>query len=252
MYQVLVAGATGKMGRKAVELIEQKSNFALAAVLAPSIADSDLTLPQTTQCFSDLSQINHSYDIWLDFTTPQAVYQNTEFALQHQMRPIIGTSGLTEQQVASLQQLAQQQQIGGLIAPNFGLSAVLLMKFAKMAAQYLPDAEIIELHHADKKDAPSGTALATAQQIQAGRTQPVKKTWSQNSARGLNVDGVPIHAVRLPGYIAHEEVLFGGTGEALTIRQDSFDRGSFMTGVNVALDKISDLTQLVFGLENLL
>lgn len=135
------------------------------------------------------------------------------------------------------------------------MSAVLLMKFAKEAAKYFPDVEIIEMHHADKKDAPSGTALSTAKLIAENRpeheTAP-EEVESLRNVRGGDYQGIKIHSVRLPGYIAHEQVLFGGNGEALTIRQDSFDRESFMSGVKVALEKVSALNELVIGLENIL
>ena len=169
------------------------------------------------------------------------------------MRPIIGTSGLNAKQTQQLQQIAQENKIGGIIAPNFGLSAVLLMKFAQEAAKYFPQAEVIEMHHADKLDAPSATAITTAQLIAASRkktTSPL--TDQQSTARGANYDGIPVHSVRLPGYVAHEQVLFGGPGEALTIRQDSFNRSSFMQGVQVALDQVMNLNKLIVGLEKLL
>lgn len=252
MYKVLVAGATGKMGQQAVQLVQSKPDYEVAAILSPQADSANLELDSAVQRFTNLEQIDQTYDLWLDFTTPQAVFENTQFALNHQMRPIIGTSGLDEQQVQELTNLAQQQNLGGLIAPNFGLSAVLLLRFAQMAAEYFPDAEVIELHHADKKDAPSATALNTARKIQAGRKVARSNPTFDQAARGLDHEGVAIHAVRLPGYVAHEEVLFGGPGEALSIRQDSFERSSFMRGVDVALEKVPQLTQLVWGLENIL
>lgn len=253
MKRVLIAGYTGAMGQKAVDLVAGMPGFEVAAGLAPS--GKQANLPVQAKIYRKLSEITESYDIWVDFTTPQAVFENVKFALQHHMRPIVGTTGLTDEQVQLLQELAQTEHVGGLIAPNFGMSAVLLMKFAKMAAEFFPDAEIIEMHHADKKDAPSGTALATAKLIaQARQNSPESATSEETLAgvRGGDYQGVKIHAVRLPGYIAHEQVLFGGPGEALTIRQDSFDRISFMSGVKVALLKVAELDRLVVGLENIL
>ena len=243
MKKVLIAGATGSMGRKAVQLIEKQSDYQLVAILAPNAAVSR---------FDNLADINLAADVWIDFTTPQAVFANVKFALEHQMRPIVGTSGLSAEQVQQLQAIAQQQQLGGIIAPNFGLSAVLLMKFAQEAAHYFPDAEVIEMHHADKLDAPSATAITTARLIAANRKKTPVKTNMATEARGADYDGIAVHSVRLPGYVAHEQVLFGGPGEALTIRQDSFDRSSFMQGVQVALEKVMDLQELVFGLEKIL
>lgn len=175
--------------------------------------------------------------------------------MENGYRPIVGTTGLTDQQEAELKQLAKEKGIGGLIAPNFGMSAVLLMKFAQEAAKYFPDVEIIEMHHEDKKDAPSGTALATAKliaEVREPHQTATDTTESLPGARGGDYQGIKLHAVRLPGYVAHEQVLFGGKGEALTIRQDSFDRSSFMSGVKVALEKAVDLNQLYVGLENIL
>ncbi|MDF7638061.1 4-hydroxy-tetrahydrodipicolinate reductase [Lactobacillus sp. ESL0791] len=255
MIKVLVAGFNGAMGKQAVELVQSMPGYQVTAVFAPKLAStkpSDYHLNQDVKIFQTLAAISGQYDVWIDFTVPSAVYENTKFALEHKIRPVIGTSGLTDDQVAELTALAKQNKVGGLIAPNFGLSAVLLMKFAQIAAAYFPDAEVIEMHHADKQDAPSGTALKTAQVIAQSRDPKVKANFNDNAARGKDCYGVPVHSVRLPGYIAHEQVLFGGDGEALTIRQDSFDRHSFMHGVELALKNVMQLTGLVIGLENIL
>lgn len=259
MKKVLIAGAAGAMGQKAVNLVNSLPDFDLTAVLAPHLAEEEAAnyhLNSTVKIFHSLAEIEPGYaDIWIDFTVPDVVFENAKFALNNGFSPIIGTTGLTDQQEAELIKLSQAKRLGGLIAPNFGMSAVLLMKFAKEAAQYFPDVEIIEMHHADKKDAPSGTALSTAKLIDQVRkpheTSP-NESESLTGVRGGDYHGIKIHAVRLPGYIAHEQVLFGGAGEALTIRQDSFDRQSFMSGVRVALQKVTALDQLVVGLEKIL
>ncbi|RMC38700.1 4-hydroxy-tetrahydrodipicolinate reductase [Lactobacillus sp. ESL0236] len=253
MKKIIVAGATGSMGQQVVKLIENQSDCELVAVLAPNMA-SNSNFKQSVKCYKSLSDINNLIaDIWIDFTTPVAVFENTKFAIEHQIRPLIGTSGLTTEQITQLRKRAQEQKIGGLIVPNFGLSAVLLMKFAQEAARYFPDAEVIEMHHADKLDAPSATAIATARLIAANQEQAIDQNSSNESrARGENYAGIPIHSVRLPGYVAHEQVLFGGLGEALTLRQDSFDRSSFMSGVKLALEHIMELPELVVGLEKIL
>lgn len=259
MTKVLIAGFAGAMGQKAVELVNGLADFEIVAGLAPDVdktAQTQFNLAENVQIFNELSEVPAGVaDIWIDFTVPSVVYENVKFALTHGMRPIIGTTGLLDEQVSELQALAKENQLGGLIAPNFGMSAVLLMKFAKEAAQYFPDVEVIEMHHADKVDAPSGTALSTAKMIAEVREPHESnpdEVESLPGARGGDYQGIKLHAVRLPGYIAHEQVLFGGSGEALTIRQDSFDRGSFMNGVKVALDKAMDLNELVVGLENIL
>ncbi|MCT6812129.1 MAG: 4-hydroxy-tetrahydrodipicolinate reductase [Lactobacillus helsingborgensis] len=252
MKKILIAGATGSMGRQAVQLVEKLPDCQLVAVLAPTASSSSDFKPDVKR-FDNLAMVDVAADVWIDFTTPQAVYENTEFALKHHIRPIIGTSGLTTEQTEKLQAIAQKEKLGGIIAPNFGLSAVLLMKFAQEAARYFPDAEVIEMHHADKKDAPSATAITTAKLIAANRnSENCSQTANDSQARGADYDGIPVHSVRLPGYIAHEQVLFGGPGEALTIRQDSFSRSSFMQGVKVALDQIMNLSELVVGLDQIL
>ena len=259
MKKVLIAGATGAMGQKAVDLVNSLEGFEITAALAPHLTRENMTeyhLASSVHPYQSLSEIEDRVaDIWIDFTLPDAVYSNVKFAIEHEMKPIVGTTGLTDEQQAELVTLIKEKHLGGLIAANFGMSAVLLMKFAQEAAKYFPDVEIIEMHHGDKKDAPSGTALSTAKLIDQVRpvheTNPAE-TESLSGARGGDYHGIKIHAVRLPGYIAHEQVLFGGDGEALTIRQDSFDRQSFMNGVKVALEKIDDLSELVIGLENIL
>ena len=256
--KVLIAGFTGAMGQKVVNLVNKMDDFEIVAGLSP-IAKNDpkkYSLPKDVQIFKQISEIPEDIaDIWIDFTTPTAVYENVKFALAHHISPVVGTTGLSDDQEAELLALSRKEQVGGIIAPNFGMSAVLLMKFAKEAAKYFPDVEIIEMHHADKKDAPSGTALSTAKLIAENRpeheTAP-DEVESLKNVRGGDYQGIKIHSVRLPGYIAHEQVLFGGNGEALTIRQDSFDRESFMSGVKVALEKVASLNELVIGLENIL
>lgn len=256
--KVLVAGFTGAMGQKAVNLVNSLDNFELVAGMSPAATNDPqkYNLPAGAKIYQSLAEIpDLAADIWIDFTTPKAVYDNVKFALEHHISPVVGTTGMSDEQEAELIKISQKEKVGGLIAPNFGMSAVLLMKFAKEAAKYFPDAEIIEMHHADKKDAPSGTALATAKMIAQNRpeheTAPDEVETLEN-VRGGDYQGIKIHSVRLPGYIAHEQVLFGGPGEALTIRQDSFDRESFMGGVKVALEKVDQLDELVVGLENIL
>ncbi|CAH0419342.1 4-hydroxy-tetrahydrodipicolinate reductase [Periweissella ghanensis] len=230
MLRLIISGFNGKMGVEAVKMVTECSDFELVGGYAPHGKATDLAVP----VFTDLATIpDHFADVWLDLSVPSAVFANAQAALQKGMRPLIGTTGLTPAQITELQALAQAQHLGGLIVPNFSVAAVLMIQLAQQAAQYLPDVEIIEMHNIKKVDAPSGTAKYTANKIKP--------------------DGnVPIHSVRLPGLVAHQEILFGGTGEMLTIRHDSFNRESFMPGVKLALQKISTLDQLVIGLENIL
>lgn len=259
MIRVFLAGYNGSMGQKAIHMIQETEDFELVGGLAPSANDNDKSkygLYDEVKLFTNLNEINVSADVWVDFTVPNSVYQNVKFAIEHKMRPVVGTTGLSDDQLAELKGLSRSNQLGGLIAPNFGLSAVLLMKFAQEAAQYFPDVEIIEMHHDDKKDAPSGTALNTAKMID--KVRPAHEQGADDNVetlanvRGGDYNGIRVHAVRLPGYVAHEQVLFGGAGEALTIRQDSFDRGSFMNGVKIGIEKVMDVNELVVGLENVM
>lgn len=260
MTKVLIAGFAGSMGQKAVNLVNSMDGFEISAGLAHSLKQGsnpeNYNLPKSAQIFTDLNDVPAGIaDIWLDFTIPSAVYENVKYAIEHNFHPVVGTTGLTDSQEEELISLSKEKHLGGLIAPNFGMSAVLLMKFAQEAAKYFPDVEIIEMHHEDKKDAPSGTALSTAKMISEVRqnheTAP-ETVESLEGVRGGDYDGIKIHSVRLPGYLAHEQVLFGGAGETLTIRQDSLDRSSFMSGVKVALEKVEDLNELVIGLEKIL
>lgn len=257
MIKVLVAGFMGSMGQKTVQMINESDEFELVGGYNPGIDVAHMQgmgLNDNVKLFSQLDEIETDADVWIDFTVPSAVFGNVKFAIEHGIHPVVGTSGMKEDQIKQLQQLAKERQVGGIIAPNFGLSAVLLMKFAKEAAKYMPDVEVIEMHHDDKLDAPSGTALSTAQMISEVRgDKPAPKSEETlPGVRGGDYKGIKIHSVRLPGYVAHEQVLFGSKGEALTIRQDSFDRGSFMNGVKLAVPAAAKATELIVGLENIL
>ena len=169
---------------------------------------------------------------------------------------MVGTTGFTTEEITDLIELSREKNLGGLIAPNFAIGAVLLMQFAVQAAKYFPNVEIIELHHDKKKDAPSGTAVKTAELIsQVRQPQEQGATDEEESlpgARGANYQGMHIHSVRLPGLVAHQEVIFGSQGEGLTLRHDSYDRVSFMTGVNLGVKEVVKRHELVYGLEHLL
>ena len=241
--RVLVNGAKGRMGQEVVKAVT---------------AASDLELVDQTDLGDDLiARIKASQaQAVVDFTTAAVAFENTRKILEAGVHPVIGTSGLLAEQVAELQQLAEDKGIGGLIAPNFAIGAVLLMKYAQDAAKYLPDVEVIELHHNRKADAPSGTAVKTAQLIAEARQEIPKALVEEQElfegARGSKVHGVRVHSLRLPGLVAHQEVIFGGTGETLTIRHDSIHRESFMPGVCLACRKVIGTQQLFYGLEHLL
>lgn len=241
------------MGQKVVHLLADKPGYDITGILTTKtdVNPSEYNLSDDVNVFNSLNAIEGDYDVWIDFTQPNVVFDNVKYAIEHHISPIVGTSGLSEDQKHELISLADGENVNGLIAANFGLSAVLLMQFAQQAAKYFSDVEVIEMHHEDKTDSPSGTAIHTVDMM--SETKQVDNINQEDEpARGMYYKGVPVHAVRLPGYVAHEQVLFGGPGEALTIRQDSFDRESFMQGVWVALEKLPELHGLVDGLENIL
>jgi 4-hydroxy-tetrahydrodipicolinate reductase len=192
----------------------------------------------------------------VDFTQPTAVYENTRAILDAGARPVIGTTGLTPQQIKKLQEHSKKLKRGGVIAPNFSIGMVLMMKYAAEFAKYFPQVEIIEMHHDRKKDCPSGTALYTAETLAAARGKPVKPPVemheSVSGSRGANYLGIPVHAIRLPGLVAHEQIIFGDLGETLTLRHDALDRQCFMRGVILACKKVMRLKSLVYGLDSIL
>ena len=181
---------------------------------------------------------------------------HTVTALEHGVRPVVGTTGFTEENLITLQKMCEDKGLGCIIAPNFALGAVLMMKFSQMAAKYFNDVEIIELHHDQKLDAPSGTAVKTAELIREVRESKEQGHPNEKEiipgARGANIDGMRIHSVRLPGLIAHQQVMFGSDGQMLTLRHDSFNRESFMSGVKLAVENVMKLDVLVYGLENII
>nr|MBP8819936.1 4-hydroxy-tetrahydrodipicolinate reductase [Syntrophomonadaceae bacterium] len=184
------------------------------------------------------------------------VFNNTRTALKNKITCVVGTTGLNEVELRQLEKLAVDNKVGLAIIPNFAIGAVLMMKFAREAARYFPDVEIIELHHDQKMDAPSGTAIKTAELINESRTSRVPRNIREfekiAGCRGGNIEQVRIHSVRLPGLVAHQEVIFGGSGQTLKIRHDSIDRAGFMPGVIMVVKKMIDHQGLVYGMENLL
>ncbi|PUB10316.1 dihydrodipicolinate reductase [Paenisporosarcina sp. OV554] len=264
MIRVAIGGPRGKMGQEAVHTIMNNENMELVAVLdhkeiGELLSESpEFPASYDVPVFLELESLITIIrpDVFLDLTTPHQVFGHTKLCLQNNVRPVIGTTGFTDEQLRHCTTLAKNNQLGCIVAPNFAIGAVLMMKFATMAAAYFPDVEIIEMHHDQKLDAPSGTAYKTAQMI--AEVRPSHKQGHPNEeetiagARGASFDGIPIHSVRLPGLIAHQQVLFGGEGQLFTLRHDSFNRQSFMSGVTFSINQVMDLTELVYGLENIL
>lgn len=254
--KVLVSGANGRMGKTVVEMVQKDEELELAGGVDPAYDGTKKEIGFSVYSSLEEAIIAENPDVLVDFTTPHVVMENAQIALRMGVRPIIGTTGLTIEEIEILDKLAKENATGGLIAPNFAIGAVLMMKFAAIAAKYMPHVEIIELHHDQKLDAPSGTAVKTAELIARERKEihqghPDEKETIQGS-RGGELNGFRIHSVRLPGLVAHQEVIFGDLGQTLTIRHDSISRESFMPGVNLAIKKVKHLSDIVYGLEHLL
>ncbi len=224
--KVLVNGSKGKMGSETIKAILKEADLELVgqADLGDNLAKSI----KSTKA-----------EVVVDFTNPSSVMENVRTILNSRAHAVVGTTGLTSDNLTEIKKLCDKNGVNCVVAPNFAIGAVLMMKFAREAAHYMPQVEIIELHHEKKVDAPSGTALKTAEMIMAER-------------EGVKMQKVPIHSVRLQGLVAHQEVIFGGLGQTLTIRHDSISRESFMPGVVMAVRKVKTLKGLVYGLENLL
>jgi 4-hydroxy-tetrahydrodipicolinate reductase len=246
------------MGRETMNaVLEAGTEFALVGAADPAFAGNSISEVIGGDCpvviEKDLASVLKAVkaDAAVIFTTPDAAMYNTRAAMQAGAVPVIGTTGITPENLEEIEKLSANNGVGAIIAPNFAIGAVLMMKLASEVAKYMPAAEIIELHHDKKLDAPSGTAIKTAEMIAASReTSP--SSGEAVPARGGDFHGVRIHSVRLPGLVAHQEVIFGGLGQTLRIRHDSFDRKSFMPGVLMAIKKASGLKDVIYGLENIL
>ncbi|WP_052852118.1 4-hydroxy-tetrahydrodipicolinate reductase [Streptomyces avicenniae] len=241
--RVAVIGASGRMGSEAVRAVSAAEDMELVAALGRGDALETL--------------VEAGAEVAVELTRPDAVLANLEFCVRHGIHGVVGTTGWTDDRLASLRGwLADSPGTGVLIAPNFGIGAVLTMRFAQQAARFFESVEIVELHHPGKADAPSGTAVRTAQLVADARAaaglpaQPDATASALDGARGADVAGVPVHAVRLRGLVAHQEVLFGDEGEILTLRHDSMNRGSFMPGVLLGVRRIGGAPGLTFGLEH--
>ncbi|WP_110927632.1 4-hydroxy-tetrahydrodipicolinate reductase [Bacillus massiliglaciei] len=261
--RIIVAGPRGRMGQEAVKLVDRTAHFELAAVIDRKHNGMNLSELEGFQGFdapiySDVEEcFSHiEADVLIDLTTPEVGMYHTETALKHGIRPVVGTTGFSKEDLDTLERITSEKGLGCIIAPNFAIGAILMMKFSQMASKYFGDVEIIEMHHDRKLDAPSGTAAKTADMISAVREAKVQghpdEKETLTGARGADVDGMKIHSVRLPGLVAHQQVLFGSDGELLTVRHDSFNRASFMTGVKLAVETVMKLDVLVYGLENII
>ena len=257
--RVGVVGAAGRMGAEVCRAVHAAPDLLLAAAVDPNAAgealrdvagvDTALTVSGELGTLTD-----EDVAVAVDFTTPDTVLDNVLWLLDAGIHAVVGTTGMTDDDLARVRELASGATANAVVAPNFAIGAVLMMQFAAEAARHLPHAEIIELHHDRKADAPSGTALRTADLIEEARREHPEPTMGETigGARGAERGGVRVHSVRLPGLVAHQEVILGGQGQTLTIRHDSTDRTSFMPGVLLAVRRVADVDGLVVGLEHLL
>lgn len=248
MIKVAVCGALGKMGTEVCQAVTDCKDTELAAKI--DIAGSD---------FKTIEEAHKTckIDVLIDFTQPKSIYENALFCLNNGIKIVIGTTGLKDEQIAELKRLSAEKNIGCFIAPNFSTGAVLMMMFAQQAAKYFDNAEIIELHHNQKKDAPSGTAIKTALMMSEAKETfkkgncPETET-IEGSRGGTSYSDIQIHSVRMPGYIASQEVIFGSSGQIFKIRHDSMDRKCYMDGILLAVKHVAENNDFIYGLDNIL
>lgn len=251
MIKVAVCGSCGKMGQEVVKAIIMDKELELTAKI------DLLCMGEGMYNTIEAAQKENDIDVLVDFTQPASIYENAKYCLNNGIRPVIGTTGLTDEQLNELKELSKINNISCLIAPNFTTGAILMMMFAKQAAKFFDNAEIIELHHNQKKDAPSGTAIKTAQLMASENESFAKGNCEEveliKGARGgKSYSDIQIHSVRMPGYIASQEVIFGASGQILKIRHDSMDRTCYMKGVLMAIKHVMNKNEFVYGLENIL
>lgn len=259
---VAVCGAAGRMGRLVVATIANTEDMVLAGAVDPAAAGRDAgevagidSLGVIITADLDPLLARGNCAVMVDFTGPQAIMNNIHTALSRGVVPVVGTTGFNDRELEQIRQWVEEKEGGAIVVPNFALGAILMMKMAQLCARYFPAVEIIEQHHDGKIDAPSGTALRTARLIrEARREQPSlpEALEKLTGARGGEYEGIHIHSIRLPGAVAHQEIIFGGEGQLLTLRHDSLDRRSFMPGLLTAIRRAPAVKELIYGMEDLL
>ena len=263
--RIIVSGAVGRMGKTICKMVINENDYELVGAVDVTKQGNDifdlLGIDSKKELYinGDLVQeINDKQaDVVIDFTNPEVVMNNIEKVLKTQTKMVVGTTGFDQADLKQVRKWADEYETSIMIAPNFALGAVMMMEFSKKAAQFFKQAEIVELHHDGKIDAPSGTAVKTAEMISESREKPKEKVNKKfieklKGARGAKLDDIHIHSVRLQGLVAHQEVIFGGEGQTLKIRHDSIDRQSFMPGIKLAVNKIEELDGLVYGLDEIM
>ena len=251
VVRVALAGATGRTGNAVANGLAAYTGVRLVACAAPSVASTPTrSLPPGVAAFADVAAISEPYDVLVDLTTAEAAPANLERARANGAHVVLGTTGLSDAELQGFGEQFAAAGLGLLYIPNFSIGAVLMMRFAAEAARHLHDVEIIETHHARKLDAPSGTARRTAELVAAAGGRAA--TDGGSAARGELVAGIPVHSLRLPGAMAHQEVVLGGPGELLTIRHDAIDRDCYTAGVALAVRGVAGYVGLTVGLEHVL
>lgn len=259
--KVAVTGASGKMSKEVLAALCREDDLEPVGAVSTKAREDYLSLPDGSGLIplsSDLEAIlvRTRPDVLVDFTNAEYSFAAAKLALKYGARPVIGTSGISQDKAAELSKLCQEKRLGAVIAPNFALGAVIMMHLAKIAAPFFDYAEVIEMHHEQKADSPSGTAIATARDMAAARGKPFSyaKTLKETlpGSRGSTVDGVAIHSLRVPGMVAHQEIVMGGLGQTLRIRHDTIGRECYMPGVVLAVKAVLNREELVYGLDKLI
>jgi 4-hydroxy-tetrahydrodipicolinate reductase len=255
--KVSVSGACGKMGSEVIQEVINNENLELVCAVDKFNIGAEIYQNVHVEGDLEAALLNSKPDVVVDFTQPDTIFENVSLYLNMGIKSVIGTTGLAQEQINELKNLSDSKNTGCIIAPNFSTGAILMIMFSKMAAKYFNNAEILEFHHNQKKDAPSGTAIKTAQLM-----REVKEDFAQNNcaetetiagSRGGRADGnIQIHSIRMPGFVASQEVVFGSSGQTLKIRHDSIDRKCYMQGVALAINHVFENNKFIYGLENIL
>ena len=257
--KVVVNGALGRMGREVINTLCHEPEMQVVGAVELQVTEDYLPLPDSSSVVPFSSNLDYILtscqpDVLVDFTTAQATMPAVRIATKQGVNLVIGTTGLTADELTEIERLSIACRVGAVVAPNFALGAVVMMHLAKVAAKYFDYAEIIELHHSRKADSPSGTALSTAKAMAKAKGKPfyLPEQRKPSNSRGEQVEGVAIHSVRLPGLMAHQEIILGGPGQTLSIRHDTINRECYMPGVMLAIKKVVKHKGLIYGLDKLL
>ena len=257
--KVIVHGALGRVGREVVNTLSRQSGMELVGAVDLKASQDQLPLPDSSGSVPLSTELepllkDTKPDVLVDFSIATATMPAVRLAANNGINLVIGTTGLSADEISEIERLAREHNLGAVVAPNFALGAVLMIHLAKIAAKYFDSAEIIELHHHQKVDAPPGTALSTARAMAEARGRPFSSPESQKTSpsRGEQLEGIAIHSIRLPGLLAHQEIMLGASGQTLTIRHDAISRECYLPGVILAIKEVVNKKGLTYGLDKLL